>query len=119
MRITDPKYYAAGQLDTVLTRLFATVDVVVASRDPGAAGGIGDLGEEEQSARVALLPESVTAGRLHFLRNEPSMAALSSSAVRGAIATDDPDEAFAMVPECLHQFVRHHELYRQSRTYLE
>ena len=57
----------------VLSRLFAAVDVVVASRDPSAAGNMPALSAAEQEAAVLSLPSDVAMGRLHFVRTDPEV----------------------------------------------
>mmetsp|Transcript_38972 Transcript_38972/g.64721 ORF Transcript_38972/g.64721 Transcript_38972/m.64721 type:complete len:290 (-) Transcript_38972:79-948(-) len=113
IRVTDPKYYAEGQLQTVLAQLFDLVEIVVASRDSASAAAIGKLSMTEQEAEVRRLTDIVTRGRLHFLRNDEAMATLSSSAVRNALAAHDEGAAHAMVPACLHEFVAQHGLYQE------
>lgn len=112
VRIIDPKYYPAGGLDAALGTIFATVDVVVASRDAsGAASLASGPTEGQQEELVAALPHSVTGGRLHFLRNDAAMAPLSSSAVRRAVAAGDLGAAREMVPDSLHAYVERRGLY--------
>ena len=111
MRITDPKYYATGTLDQVLAKLFDSVDIVVTSREVGDATAGNDVSLEAQRLQVAELAERVGKGRLHFLPNDPTMAQYSSSALRAAITVGEPERALAMLPDCLHGFVKGQGLY--------
>ena len=93
VRIVDPKYYAPGGLDAALRDIFRAVEVLVASRDPASVSNLEPLRTEEQEALVLSLSDQVTGGRLHFLRNDPLVADLSSSAVRKAVAAGDGSSA--------------------------
>ena len=59
---------------SVLTGLFASVDVVVASRDPAAASNMPALSVAEQEAAVLSLPATVARGRLHFVETDAEVA---------------------------------------------
>ena len=112
IRIIDPKYYPAGGLEPALRKIFDSVEVMVASRDPGSASNLGgEMSVAEQEQVIKDLPEAITHGRLHFLLNEPQMAELSSSALRKAVALGDAGTARGMLPECLHDYVEHEGLY--------
>lgn len=89
IRIVDPKYYKEGGLEPALMKIFDAVEVIVASRDSSSASGVGPLSAAEQEAVVQQLDERVTRSRLHFLHNDPTMAPLSSSAIRKAIAAEE------------------------------
>mmetsp|Transcript_72458 Transcript_72458/g.216203 ORF Transcript_72458/g.216203 Transcript_72458/m.216203 type:complete len:259 (-) Transcript_72458:36-812(-) len=114
VRITDPKYYAEGQLPQVLERIFRAVEVAVASRDPASASATegSPLTVEEQEAAVASTPAELSRGRLHFLRNDEAMSSLSSSTVRKALVAEDAGTARSIVPECLHGYIEENHLYR-------
>lgn len=113
IRITDPKYYAEGQMYAVLSRLLSDVDVVVASRDPAAASNMPTLSVAEQEAQVLSLPAPIAQGHLHFVSTDAAMAQQSSSAVRKALASGEGlgASARAALPECLHEFVQSQGLY--------
>lgn len=111
-RVIDPKYYAPGRRDEAMRNIFSTVEVVVTSRDPVSARAMKPLSVEEQAAVVRDgLPADMTRGRLHFVQNDEAMAAVSSSAARGALAANDVSAARAVLPECLHAFVVANALY--------
>jgi len=112
IRITDPKYYPAGGLDSALRQIFEAVEVVVASRDASSASNLTPLSPEEQEAAVCALPEEVTNRRLHFLHNEPELAPLSSSALRTALAAGNTRTVHAILPDCLLDFVERKQLYK-------
>jgi nicotinamide-nucleotide adenylyltransferase len=113
VRIIDPKYYAPGGLDSVLRQIFNTVEVVVASRESTSVNNLdAEMTIESQEALVRELPEEITQGRLHFLRNEPGMAELSSSALRKAIDSGDTEAVCKMLPDCLHDLVEREGLYK-------
>ena len=117
-----------SQMLSVLSGLFTSVDVVVASRDPAAASNMPALSVAEQEAAVLSLPPAVARGRLHFVETDAEVAQLSSSAVREALRAGGDagaegggeDEgrdasASAMVPAlpaCLRDFVQAEGLYR-------
>ena len=63
IRITDPKYYPAGGLDSALRQIFEAVEVVVASRDASSASNLTPLSPEEQEAAVCALPDEVSPAR--------------------------------------------------------
>uniref|UniRef100_A0A7S1QFS7 Cytidyltransferase-like domain-containing protein n=1 Tax=Alexandrium catenella TaxID=2925 RepID=A0A7S1QFS7_ALECA len=114
VRITDPKYYAEGQLPQVLERIFKAVEVAVASRDPASASATAGspLSIEEQEAAVTSLPQELSRGRLHFLRNDEAMSSLASSTVRKALVAEDAETAHTIVPGCLHAYIEESRLYR-------
>lgn len=112
VRVTDPKYYEQGQLNSVLSRLFDKVEVVVISRDPLSASSMQPMSVQEQEAAVASLPESLSRGRLHFMRNADDVSAFSSSAIRSALSSSTDGTARAMLPECVCAFVEELDLYR-------
>ena len=62
------------QMLSVLSGLFASVDVVVASRDPAAASNMPALSVAEQQAAVLSLPAAVAKGRLHFVETDAEVA---------------------------------------------
>ena len=64
----------------------------------------------QASAVRSGLPAEVTHGRLHFMPNDEALAAVSSSAARGALAGDDPAAA-AVLPECIRAYAKEHGLY--------
>ena len=109
MRITNPRYYAGGQVGAVLEKIFAAVDIVVTSRETDDAEA--QSVEEQQAQVVGMLPEGVTQDHLHFLRNDPALAPFSSSSVRSALTAGDASTALSMVPEALHAFVQEQRLY--------
>ena len=55
---------------SVLSGLFAAVEVVVASRDPSAAGNMPALSVAEQREATLALPAAVARGRLHFVETD-------------------------------------------------
>jgi len=132
IRITDPKYYGEGQMLAVLSRLFTAVDVVVASRDPAAAGNMPPLSTAEQELAVLSLPAAVMRGRLHFVETDAEVAQMSSSDVREALRAlaleaggegeaegqgrDGRDASRSVLvtalPACLWDFVQAEGLYR-------
>jgi nicotinamide-nucleotide adenylyltransferase len=112
-RIVDPRYYAAGGRDAAMASLFRSVEVVVTSRDSvGSPPGAPPVDIAQQEARVlGSLPDAISAGRLHFMRNDQAMAALSSSEARGAFAANDMPAALGVIPDCIHAYLREHKLY--------
>ena len=57
------------------------------------------------------LPAEVTHGRLHFMPNDEALAAVSSSAARGALAGDDLAAAAEVLPDCIRAYAKEHGLY--------
>ena len=113
VRVVDPKYYAEGELESTLARLFEKVEVVVTSRDPLSASAMQPVSVEEQAAAVAALPQTLTRGRLHFMRNNDDVAAFSSSAIRTALGGHQGEEhGEEMLPECVREFVEQQGLYK-------
>jgi nicotinamide-nucleotide adenylyltransferase len=111
-RIVDPRYYADGGRDVALASLFRSVEVVVTSRDPvGASASTVDIAQQEAMV-LGSLPTAISAGRLHFMRNDQAMAALSSSEARGAFAANDRPAALRVVPECIHAYLTENKLYK-------
>lgn len=108
-RIVDPRYYVAGGRDAALASLFRSVEVVVTSRDP--VGGSPSTVVQQEALVLGSLPGAVTAGRLHFMRNDQAMAALSSSEARSAISANDLPAALGVIPECIHAYLRENKLY--------
>jgi len=111
--VVDPKYYPEGRRDDALRSLFGTVEVVVTSRDSASASTMAPgLSAEGQAAAVRSgLPAEVTHGRLHFMPNDEALAAVSSSAARGALAGDDPAAAAEVLPDCIRAYAKEHGLY--------
>ena len=115
VRVIDPKYYDEGGLHAALGRLFAAVHVVVASRDPAGASAMAPLSvAEQQQAVESALPAELTRGRLHFVEVPSPLDAVSSSAIRSAIARGDVGAAREMLPACLHAYVESESLFRES-----
>ena len=115
VRVIDPKYYDEGGLHAALGRLFAAVHVVVASRDPAGASAMAPLSvAEQQQAVESALPAELTRGRLHFVEVPSPLDAVSSSAIRSAIARGDVGAAREMLPACLHAYVESEALFRES-----
>ncbi|EOD15386.1 putative cytidylyltransferase [Emiliania huxleyi CCMP1516] len=122
-RVVDPKYYPEGRRDDALRSLFGTV--VVTSRDSASASTMAPgLSAEGQASREGSwpreraaaavrsgLPAEVTHGRLHFMPNDEALAAVSSSAARGALAGDDPAAAAEVLPDCIRAYAKEHGLY--------
>ena len=116
IRIVDPKYYPPnGGLEAALKAIFGGVDVCVVSRDPSSASNLAEsadaLSVEAQESIVHSLSAEVTNGRLHFLRNEPEFAGVSSSAIRKAVAGGGAS-ASGGVPESIAAYVAEQGLYR-------
>eukprot|EP00419_Tripos_fusus_P049040 CAMPEP_0172836594 /NCGR_PEP_ID=MMETSP1075-20121228/26586_1 /TAXON_ID=2916 /ORGANISM="Ceratium fusus, Strain PA161109" /LENGTH=260 /DNA_ID=CAMNT_0013679841 /DNA_START=90 /DNA_END=872 /DNA_ORIENTATION=+ len=115
IRIIDPKYYENDALDDVLRRIFDTFEVVVVSRDPSSASNLDDdMSIQEQERLVQQVPADITQKRLHFISIEPEMSAVSSSAVRKAVASGDSGTVRSMLPDCLHAYVDAEGLYMEA-----
>ena len=69
---------------------------------------------EQQQAVESALPAELTRGRLHFVEVPSPLDAVSSSAIRSAIARGDVGAAREMLPACLHDYVESEALFRES-----
>eukprot|EP00967_Tisochrysis_lutea_P059470 scaffold75818_cov39-Tisochrysis_lutea.AAC.1 len=116
-RIVNPKYYPAGGRDAAMMRLFKQVEIVVTSRDPRSVSTMRELSLAAQEEMVlSSVPQDVSLGRLHFVVNDATMATLSSSKARGALAANDLSTAREVLPECLHEFIVANRLYHEACT---
>ena len=84
-----------------------------AEADPLEAGWRRPRAEQQQAVESAL-PAELTRGRLHFVEVPSPLDAVSSSAIRSAIARGDVGAAREMLPACLHDYVDSEALFRES-----